>query len=84
MLTIAAQEIKRCGIGVVDKSTRREPVHVIRNNRPEYVILREEDYQTMLEDLSLARVTASEADLEAGRSRTGSAADVMRDILAPE
>jgi PHD/YefM family antitoxin component YafN of YafNO toxin-antitoxin module len=81
---IAAHEIKRCGIGVVAKSVRDEPVHVIRNNRPEYVILREEDYQTMLEDLSLARVAASEADLEAGRFRTGSAVDVMRDILAPE
>ncbi len=84
MFTIAAQEIKRCGIGVVDKATVKEPVHVIRNNRPEYVILREEDYQTMLADLSLARVAASEADLEAGRFSTGSAADLMRDILAPE
>jgi PHD/YefM family antitoxin component YafN of YafNO toxin-antitoxin module len=84
MLTIAAQEIKRCGIGVVDKSTTNEPVHVIRNNRPEYVILREEDYQTMLEDLSLARVAASESDIEAGRVNSGSAADLMRDILAPE
>ncbi|HAS81775.1 MAG TPA: prevent-host-death protein [Verrucomicrobia bacterium] len=84
MLTIAAQEIKRCGIGVVDLPTRDAPVHVIRNNRPEFVILREEDYQNMLEDLSLARVAASEADLKAGRFTTGSSADLMRDILEPE
>jgi PHD/YefM family antitoxin component YafN of YafNO toxin-antitoxin module len=84
MLTIAAQEIKRCGIGVVDKATRTEPVHVIRNNRLEYVILREEDYQTMLQDLSLARIAASETDIEAGRFSSGSAADLMREIDAPE
>lgn len=84
MMTVASQEIKRCGIGVVDKASRSEPVHVIRNNRPEYVILREEDYQTMLEDLTLARVAASEADLKAGRFSTGSAADLMRELDAPE
>lgn len=78
MITIASQEIKRRGIGIVDKDCRREPVHVIRNNRPEYVILREEDYQLMLEDLTLARVAESEADLKAGRFTKGTAADLMR------
>ena len=82
MITIASQEIKRRGIGVVDADCRREPVHVIRNNRPEYVILREEDYQLMLEDLTLGRIAASEADLQAGRFTKGSAADLMKALDA--
>ncbi len=82
MITIASQEIKRRGIGIVDNDCCREPVHVIRNNRPEYVILREQDYQMMLEDLTLARITASEVDLKAGRFTKGSSADLMQALDA--
>lgn len=80
MITVASQEIKRRGIGIVDQDLQREPVHVIRNNRPEYVILREEDYQLLLEDLTLARVAASEVDLQAGRFEKGSSTDLMRKL----
>jgi PHD/YefM family antitoxin component YafN of YafNO toxin-antitoxin module len=82
MITVASQELKRRGIGIIDADCRREPVHVIRNNRPEYVILREEDYQMMLDDLALARITASEADLAAGRFMKGSAAELMHKLDA--
>jgi len=41
---ISAQEIKRRGISVVDEALRHGPVHVIRRNRPSYVILSESDY----------------------------------------
>ena len=82
MITVASQELKRRGIGIIAEDCRREPVHVIRNNRPEYVILREEDYQRMLEDLALARIAASEADLTAGRFTKGSAADLLRELDA--
>jgi PHD/YefM family antitoxin component YafN of YafNO toxin-antitoxin module len=80
MITIPAQDVKRRGIGVVDELLAREPVHVIKNNRPKYVILFEEEYQTMLEDLALARVEASEADLQAGRIRKGSAEDLLHEL----
>ena len=82
MITIASQEIKRRGIGIVDQDCRREPVHVIRNNRPEYVIMREEDYQLLLDDLTMARVAASEADLKTGRLTKGTAADLMNEVDA--
>jgi hypothetical protein len=48
------------------------------------VVLFEEDYQTMMEDLALARIEASEADLRAGRVRKGSAADLMKELDEPE
>ena len=84
MVTIAAQEVKRRGIGAVDDMIAREPVHIVKNNRPMYVVLREEDYQSMIEDLALARVGASEADLSAGRIRKGTTADLMNELDRPE
>ena len=84
MITIPAQDVKRRGIGAVDELLAREPVHVIKNNRPKYVILFEEDYQMMMEDLALARIDASERDLSAGRVRKGSVADLMQEIDEPE
>lgn len=84
MVTIPSQEIKRCGISVLDRVSHHEPVHVIRNNRPEYVILREEAYQMMMQDLALARVASSEADLKAGRYAKGTAAELMQEVEDPE
>jgi PHD/YefM family antitoxin component YafN of YafNO toxin-antitoxin module len=80
MTTLPAQEVKRRGIGAVDKLLEKEPVHIIKNNRPMYVVLFEEDYQAMIEDLALARIGASEADLTAGRIRRGSAADLLKEL----
>ncbi|MDF7826037.1 type II toxin-antitoxin system Phd/YefM family antitoxin [Pontiellaceae bacterium B12227] len=80
MITIPAQDIKRRGIGAVDEFIANEPVHIIKNNQPKYVILQEEDYQMMMEDLALARIEASEADLQAGRIRKGSAAELMKEL----
>lgn len=80
MGTITAQEIKRRGIGAVEAAGDGGPVHVVRNNRLEYVVLREEDYRTLLADLSEARLTASEADWQAGRVRRGTAADLLAEI----
>ena len=84
MVTVPAQDVKRRGIGAVDELLAQEPVHIVKNNRPMYVVLREEDYQAMMEDLALARVEASEADLRAQRLRKGSAADLMRELDSPE
>ncbi|EAR23482.1 type II toxin-antitoxin system Phd/YefM family antitoxin [Nitrococcus mobilis] len=46
---ISAQELKRRGIGAIDAALRDGPVHVIRRNRPCYVILSEEDYQRLVD-----------------------------------
>ena len=80
MITMPAQEVKRRGIGAVDRLIEREPVHIVKNNRPTYVVLREEDYQTMMEDLALARIESSEADVLAGRVRKGNTAELMQEL----
>lgn len=80
MITLPAQDVKRRGIGAVDELIAHEPVHIVKNNRPMYVVLREEDYQTMMEDLALARIAASEADVVAGRVAKGSAADLLKEL----
>ena len=82
MNMLAAQEIKRCGIGAVDEMIGDGPVYVIKNNQPRYVVLREEDYAGLLSELSEARLAASEADLKAGRVRRGSSGKLMKELLA--
>jgi PHD/YefM family antitoxin component YafN of YafNO toxin-antitoxin module len=70
MNSIPAQEIKRRGISAVDDALRLGPVHVVKNNRPQYVVLTEERYQELLQDqASAARegLHISLEDLKAGR-----------------
>ena len=70
MNTIPAQEIKRRGIAAVDELIATGDVHVIRNNRPEYVVLTETRYQDLVaeaEEAYVARVKASLEDVKAGR-----------------
>jgi len=80
MNTIAAQEIKRRGMKAVDDALAHGPVHVVRNNRPRYVVLSEEDYDALLSDLAEARLAGSEADVKAGRVRRGTAAKLMGEL----
>jgi len=80
MNMVAAQEIKRRGIGAVDEAVRQGPVCIVKNNRPRYVVLSGSDYEQMAKDLAEARLTASEEDVKAGRIRRGSAVDLIREI----
>ena len=80
MTMIAVQEIKRRGISAVDKALANGPVHLIKSNRPAYVVMSETVYQEMLTDLAEARMTASETDLKAGRVRRGTAAQLMKEL----
>lgn len=82
MQTIPAREIKRHGISVVDQDLERGPVHVIKDDRPRYVILDEAQYQELLdaEDaLTVARVRAALDDVDAGHVRRVSAAQLIAD-----
>lgn len=81
MKTIAAQEIKRRGIGAVDEAVADGPVYIIRNNQPKYVILSEKDYDSILSDLAAVRLAASETDLKAGRVKRGSSKKLMAELL---
>ena len=70
MNLVPAQEIKRRGIAAVDEALAQGPVHIIKNNRPQYVVLTEERYRELLEsqeEAALARVKASLEESKAGR-----------------
>lgn len=87
MNTIPAQELKRRGIAAVDGLIESGDVLVIRNNRPEYVILSEERYRELLaeaEEAYLARVKASLEDVRAGRVRRFASADELLRALDAE
>ena len=84
MNTIPAQELKRRGIAAVDDLIEKGDVHVIRNNRPEYVILSEERYRELVaeaEEAYVARVKASLEDVKAGRVRRFASADELLQAL---
>ncbi|TCV90594.1 type II toxin-antitoxin system Phd/YefM family antitoxin [Sulfurirhabdus autotrophica] len=69
MNIVPAQEIKRRGIAAVDEALAKGPVHIIKNNRPQYVVLTEELYNELIEsqeEAALARIKASVTDAKAG------------------
>jgi len=71
--TIPAHEIKRRGLAAVDDLLDDGDVHVIRNNRPQYVVLTEERYQSLVaeaQEAYLARVRTSLKDVKEGRVKT--------------
>ncbi len=87
MNTIPAQELKRRGIAAVDGLIESGDVLVIRNNRPEYVILSEERYRELVaeaEEAYLARVKASLEDVSAGRVRRFASAEELLRALDAE
>lgn len=87
MNSIPAQEIKRRGIAAVDDLIAEGDLHVIRNNRPQYVVLSEERYQELVaaeREAHYARVRASLEDVKAGRTRTFRTADELLKALDEE
>ena len=87
MNSIPAHDIKRRGISAVDGLLRDGPVHVIKNNRPSYVVLTEAAYADLLDayrDAASARLRQSLADLDAGRTRRYDSADALMGALDGE
>jgi len=87
MNSIPAQDIKRRGISAVDEALRDGPVHVIKNNRPSYVVLTEAAYAKLLEssrDAARARLRESLKDLEAGRTNRYENVDALMQALDDE
>jgi PHD/YefM family antitoxin component YafN of YafNO toxin-antitoxin module len=86
MNTVPAQEIKRRGMAAVDEALAQGPVHVVKNNRPQYVVLTEDSYRELLEsqqETALARIKTSLEDAAAGRiTRHDSVEALMRHIDA--
>lgn len=87
MNSIPVQEIKRRGLNAVDDLLEKGDVHVIRNNKPEYVVLTEERYQALVaeaEEAYLARVRASLEDVKDGRVKKFATADDLLRALDAE
>ena len=80
MSTIPVQEVKRRGMSVVDKALAEGPVHLVKSNRAQYVVMSEQDYQQLINDLAEARLAVSEADLREGRVRRGDAQELMKSL----
>jgi PHD/YefM family antitoxin component YafN of YafNO toxin-antitoxin module len=68
-------------MSAVDAALKNGPVHLVKSNRAEYVILSAQDYQALITDLSEARLAASDLDLQAGRVRRGTAAELMAELI---
>jgi len=72
MNTIPATEIKRYGISVVNEMVESGPVHIIKKNNPEYVIMRETQYNNILHELDEAyidRIQLSLQEIKNGNTR---------------
>lgn len=70
MNVIPAQEVKRRGISAVDEALENGPVHIIKNNRPQYVVLTEDYFQEIMrieQNAAVERIRTSLSDLQAGR-----------------
>ena len=87
MNTMAAQEIKRKGISAVDEALKEGPVHIIKNNQPQYVVMTEARYRDLVEaedEAYTERVRKSLEDVKAGRTRRFKSARELLKALEEE
>jgi PHD/YefM family antitoxin component YafN of YafNO toxin-antitoxin module len=84
MNTVAAEEIKKRGMKAVDEKIEEGPVYVIKNNKPQYVILSVKFYSELIEEQSASyveQICASLKDVEAeGIHKFKNAEDLLRTI----
>ncbi len=84
MNTISAQELKRRGVAALDDVIAKGDVHVIRNNRPQYVVLSEARYRELVAEANeayLARVRESLEDVKEGRVKQFATAEDLLKAL---
>lgn len=84
MNILPAQERKRRGLAAVDDLIAKGDLHVIRNNRPQYVVLSEERYQELLaaeQEACYARIRASLEDIKGARVKVFKSADELLKAL---
>ena len=83
MKTIAAREIKRRGIKAVEDALKEGPVHIIKNDRPTFVVLDEQHYRELVEaqeQAYVARIKASLQDVKAKRVRRATAKKLIEEL----
>ena len=84
---LPAREIERRGISAVDEHLAQGPVHIIKDDRPAYVVMTEERYAELLESErqeGLLRVREAEAEYRAGKAKPMSADDLLATLDAPD
>ena len=81
-VTIPAQEIKRRGMSVMNEKLASGPVWVISNNTPKYVVLFADDFRRMRHEAFVAECRQSDAEYKAGNYKTGTARELMADIMS--
>ena len=82
MRTIPAREFKRRGIGAVDEMIDEGPVHVIRNDRPVYVIMTEAQYEELVQsrrEAELGGIREALDDVNAGSVRRVTAQQLIEE-----
>ena len=81
MSIISASELKRRGIGHLDKVLEEEDVvFVIHRSRVKYAILPEERYKELVEVALEARIKRSEEEYKKGEFKRGRAQDLFDDL----
>ncbi|HPX61237.1 MAG TPA: prevent-host-death protein [Deltaproteobacteria bacterium] len=87
MNTIPAQDIKRRGIAAVDAFLAQGDVHIIKNNKPQYVVLTEERYQALVSEANeayLARVRNALDEVKQNKVRKFTSPDELLKALDEE
>jgi len=87
MNTISAQEIKRRGISAVDDHIKDGPVHIVKNNHPQYVVLTEERYQELIaaeDEAYIERVKIALKEVKSGKVKRFKTVDALLEQLEKE
>jgi PHD/YefM family antitoxin component YafN of YafNO toxin-antitoxin module len=74
-------------IAAVDDLIAKGDLHVIRNNKPQYVVLSEERYQELMaaeQEAHYASVRESLQELKEGRENRGAADDLIKELKLGE
>ena len=81
MKTITAHEIKRRGISAVDEELKNGPVHVIKNNKPQYVVMDEESYAELIAEQEASYTARLKQSLEEVNKGDVQSFDSTEDLL---
>ncbi len=61
MNVVTVAEIKRGGFSVLEEALTRGPVHLMKRNRPSAVLLKTEEYETLLKLAGQSKVASRQA-----------------------
>lgn len=83
MKSILAKQIKQHGVAFLDNLLKDGPVHIIKNNKPKYVVLSKKDYDALCKneyEIYLERIKASLQDVKSKKVKKGSARELIKEL----